>query len=180
MPWLRKIGRHLPPGRGTGNGKRSGAACSKIQQEEGATLVEMAVALTVLIAVLFGIIEMCLALYTYHYISDAAREGTRYAIVRGANCSALTNCNATATQIGNYVKNLGYPGINTANMTVNTTWWTPSSTQPTTWSSCTSGTCNSPGYAVQVSVTYAFPLSIPYWKATTLTVSSTSQMVISN
>jgi Flp pilus assembly protein TadG len=144
----------------------------------------MALSSIILLTMLFGILEMSLALYSYHYISEAAREGSRYAIVRGStscqNTPNLTNCGATAAQIQTYVMTLGFPGINsTQYMTVTTTWLNASATQPTTWSTCTSGTCNAPGNAVKVTVYYAFPLKIPFLPATTLNMSSTSQMVIS-
>ncbi|MGA9060638.1 MAG: hypothetical protein WB341_03130 [Terracidiphilus sp.] len=58
-----------------------------------------------------------------------------------------------------------------------TNFLTATSTTPTSWSACT-GTCNEPGNEVQVTVSYGFPLAIPYWKATTITFSSTGTMVI--
>jgi len=147
--------------------------------DEGANVVEMAVASSILFAMLFGIIELSLALYTYNYVSDAAREGTRYAIVRGSSCNALTNCSATAAQIQTYVQNLGYPGVRAANTTASTTWFSPSASTPVTWTSC--GTpCNAPGNAVQVTVTYSFGLSIPFVPKQTLSLHSTSRMVIAN
>jgi Flp pilus assembly protein TadG len=156
-------------------------------REEGASIVEMAFACVVLLSMLFGIFSISFALYTYHYISNAAREGSRYAMVRGSNSCAnssgkLTNCGASSGQIQNYVQNLGYPGIDASNkMTVTSTWFKAvSSGTPatTTWSACTTGTCNAPGNIVKVQVTYAFPLGIPYSGSRTLNMTSTSQMVI--
>ena len=73
-------------------------------REDAATIVEFAFACAVLLGMFFGIIYICFALYTFHYISDAAREGSRYAIVRGStscvnSSNLLSNCNATAAQI---------------------------------------------------------------------------------
>ncbi len=147
--------------------------------DEGSAIVEMAVVSSLLFAVLFGIIELSLALYTYNYVSDAAREATRYAIVRGSSCTQLTNCGVTAAQIQTYVQGLGYPGMNSANTTATTTWYSPSSSPPTTWTACGS-TCNAPGDAVQVKVTYSFRLSIPFVPKSTLSLHSTSLMVIAN
>jgi Flp pilus assembly protein TadG len=148
-------------------------------QNEGSALVEMGLVCGILFAMLFGIIEFSLALYTYNYVSDAARDGSRYAIVRGSSCSVLTNCNATAAQIQSYVQSLGYPGMNSANTTVTTTWYSPSTTSPLTWTLCGT-TCNAPGDAVRVKVVYSFPLSIPFVPKSTLSLQSTSQMVIAN
>lgn len=150
--------------------------------DEGATLVEMALVSAILFAMLFGLFEMTLAFYTYHYVSEAAREGSRYAIVRGAtsckNTPNLINCNVSEPEIVTYVKSLGYPGIDAANrMDVTVYTFQAGSPGAMTWTSCGEGmTCNQPGDQVQVNVTYHFPLSIPFWTATTLDVHSTSNM----
>jgi Flp pilus assembly protein TadG len=147
--------------------------------EEGATIAEFALASTILIAIVFGIYETSCALYSYTYISDAAREGTRYAIVRGSACTGFSECSstpvgATSAQVEAYVKSLGYPGIASNNLTVTTTW-------PTTGSACTPifSPCNNPGNLVKLVVSYKFPLSIPFVPSTSISMSSTSEMVIS-
>lgn len=138
---------------------------------------------SIFFAMMIGSFQMMLVMYTFHFVSDAAREGSRYAIVRGStsctNTPSLSNCNATADQIRTYVKGLNYPGINPANLSVNTTWLTASSTMPTTWSACSSGTCNTPGNLVKVVTSYSYSLSIPFVPAATWNLTSTSQMVIS-
>lgn len=165
------------------NGKRTNAVqrIRKISTEEGSSLVETAIASAVFFALLFGVIQIAFALYTYDFVSEAAREGARYAIVRGStscsNTPSLTNCNATPAQIQTYVRGLGFPGFTSSNLSVTATWCTASA-PPTTWSSCTSGTSKAPGNAVNVVVTYALPLSIPFWKNQTVNISSTSQMII--
>ena len=142
--------------------------------EEGATVMEMALSMIVLLTILFGLIEMCLALYTYHYVSDAAREGTRYAIVHGATCTVSgVSCTVTASQIQTYVQNLGYPGITTSAMTVTTTY----SAYPA-GGTCVAAGCNGPGDLVTVTAQYKFPLNIPFVPSSALTMSSTSSMVI--
>jgi Flp pilus assembly protein TadG len=144
--------------------------------EHGSTLVETALTLGLLMTVVFGILEIGWALYSYHFISEAAREGTRYAIVRGSSCAAAGSLCTDVSQadIRTYVKNLGFPGINSGNMTVTAVW-------PTTGAACTPSVtpCNNPGNLVQVTVAYAFPLSIPAVRASTINMSSTSEMVIS-
>ncbi|HLY42547.1 MAG TPA: TadE family protein [Terracidiphilus sp.] len=163
--------------------------------EEGSTLVEMALTSTVLFAMLFGIIEMSMAFYTYNFVAEAAREGTRYAIIRGEySClpnKSFPNCNLGPTNGGSsavqtYIQGLGFPFA--SGITASAAWYSPSvdSSGVTTWpTSCTTATdafgnpCNKVGNAVQVQVSYAFPLAIPFSTQGTLTVSSTSQMVIS-
>lgn len=143
--------------------------------EHGSALIETALCLSVLLTLMFGLMQTSLELYAYHYISEAAREGTRYAIVRGSACTGwATACPATAAQVASYVKGLNYPGIDPAAMTVTTTW-------PTTGTSCTPSVtpCNNPGNLVQVKVQYQFLFSVPLVPSTTFNLSSTSKMGIS-
>lgn len=153
----------------------------RLRSESGGTLVETALSMTLLLTLLFGIIEVGLMLYSYHFISNAAREGTRYAIVRGSSwgttCSAYTSsgCTATTTQIQQYVLNLGFPGIDPNKLFV-----TPTSSLTVGGSTCSSFTsCNAASNVVQVKVTYNFPFSVPFVPSQTISMSSTSQMVIS-
>jgi Flp pilus assembly protein TadG len=150
-----------------------------VLSESGTSLVEFAISASVLLIVVFGIIEISFALYSYNYVSDAARVATRYAVVRGSSCTGMPDCGITAAQLQTYVRGMDYPGIISTNLTVNTTWLSASSSQPTTWTAC-SGQCNAPGNAVEIAVTYDFPLFLPFWKSTSLSLSSTSQMVISD
>jgi Flp pilus assembly protein TadG len=151
------------------------------QAEEGSTIVEFALASTILFAVLFGIFETSFALYSYTYISDAAREATRYAIVRGSACTGFPECGTTPrgaqqADVLNYVQHLGYPGIDTSSSKLGVT-----ATWPTTGTACTPITspCNNPGNLVKVVVTYKYPLSIPFVPKASVNMSSTSEMVIS-
>ncbi len=148
--------------------------------EEGATLVEMALCSSILLCMLFGIIGLSGALYAYSFICDASRDASRWAMVRGArsctNTPNLDNCSATSAEIQTYVQSMGYPGITASNLQVTTTWLSASATQPTSWSACTSGTCNIPGNEVEVQVTYA--VSIPLAGIPPINLSSASEMVI--
>jgi len=153
--------------------------------ECGAAMVEFALSAVIMLMLLIGIIEMCLAFYTYNFVSNAAREAARYAIVRGStsctNTPALANCNATADEISGYVNSVGYPSLSSNNLTVTTTWLTATSSgspATTTWTACSSGVCNVPGNLVKVVATYNFLLGIPYIPRSTLAISSSSAMVI--
>ena len=133
--------------------------------EEGATLLEFAVSSAVLFLFLFGIFAFCAALYSYNFVSDAAREASRYAMVRGSSCTGFSDCSITSAQVQSYVRALGYPGINTSNLTASRTF-------------SASGV---PGSTVTVTVTYNFTPLIPFWSQSgkALQMSSSSQMVIS-
>ena len=138
------------------------ALLGRARSEVGVTIVEFALSLHLLLAMVFGILAVGSALYTYNFVSDAAREGARYAIVRGSGCT-VAGCSATNASIQSYIAGLGYPGILASNLTVATTW-TPN---------------NSSGSVVQVKVTYNFPYSVPFVSSSTLSMTSTSQMVMS-
>jgi Flp pilus assembly protein TadG len=136
------------------------------RDESGSALVEFALTSVILFTLVFGVIAICLALYSYNVTAEAAREATRYAIVRGSACTTFaTACPATATDIKTHVQNLGFPGI------------TPTSLSVT--ADCCWPTNNNPGSPVKVTVQYTFPLVIPFVPRRILTMSSTSQMVIS-
>ncbi len=142
-------------------------------ESEGATLLETAISLAILLTMTFGIIEVGLALYSYNFIAEAAREGSRYAMVRGSYCTSPCTV-ATNASVQTYVQNLGYPGLNSSNLTATTTW-------PDTGASCTPSVtpCNNPGNNVMVNVTYSFPWNIPFIPSRTLTMTSTSEVIIS-
>ena len=149
-----------------------------LRNESGSSLVEFALSAVVLFMLIFGVIAICMALYTYNVVAETAREATRYAIVRGSHCSpgTFSNCNIDQTGLQTYVQSLGFPGINPSSLKV-----TASATTPITLITCTSTLtpCNNPGSTVQVTVQYKFPLVIPFVPSRQLTMSSTSAMVIS-
>jgi Flp pilus assembly protein TadG len=133
------------------------------RRESGSALVEFAAVFTVLFMFLFAIMDLSRALYAYHFVADAAREGTRYAMVRGSTCTSWTTaCPAAASDIQTYLKNVP-AGINPASLTATTTW-TPD---------------NTPGSVVQVQVQYSFKPIFPFIPKTALVMTSTSQVVIS-
>jgi len=139
--------------------------------ERGQNTLEAAICMTLFLMVLFGLIELSFVLYTYHAVAESAREGTRYAIVHGSACTP-SGCTASASTIESYVEGLGL--LNASAMSVTTTW------SAGTQSTCSpSASCNNPGNLVQVSVQYQIPLVLPFVKSTNVTMSSTSQMIIS-
>lgn len=150
-------------------------ASHSLYNDVGSSLLETALSSMILFSLVFGIIETSMALYAYHFTAEAAREGTRYAIVRGSSCSSSSfGCPAQASDVQNYVRSVAFPGINSAAITVMTAW-------PTTGASCapSSNPCNNSGNIVVVRVDYRFPLSIPFLPSCTLNMTSTSEMVIS-
>ncbi|MDQ6942275.1 MAG: pilus assembly protein [Candidatus Eremiobacteraeota bacterium] len=138
-------------------------------RERGSALVEFAVASTVALTMIFGIIDFGRGLYTYHLVANAARAGSRYAIVRGSACT-VTGCPATTDQIQTYVRGLA-PGVDPNSLAAVTTW--PGG------STCIGAATNGPGCKVTVTVTYPFRFIVPLLPGFTMSMSSASTMVIS-
>ena len=155
-------------------------------RSKGQVLVETALCLLLLFGLLSGLMWFALTIYEYHSISQTAREGSRWAAVRGsASCTTthVDHCNASATDIANYVAGLGYSHITASNVTVS--WCTPP--LGGTAGTCSTTTKNDPGNLVQVQVTYSTTLITPMvsskaitiGRTSAITMGSTSQMLIS-
>jgi len=138
-----------------------------LQDEHGAALVEMAVTLPIMLGFVFGLMQICLAFYTYEYISELAREGSRYAAMHGPTCetSASASCSKTAAQVNSYVAGLAWPNIGGATFNAGNV----STTYPNG---------DVVGQPVVVSVTYIFPYYIPFVMSNNLSLTSSSQMTI--
>jgi hypothetical protein len=166
----------------------SGSAVRRLLKcDSGGTLVEFALSASLVIAMLFAVIEFSFALYSYHFVNEVARNLSRYAMVRGSSSFAVvpnhgfTDSGATLTQYARTT--FQYPGVNVGQLTVTTTWFKPiysASGHLTGWTQCASGAgCNAPGDAILVTATYPFLLSIPFYPNRTLNVVANSRMVIS-
>lgn len=164
--------------------------------------METAISLALYLGLFIGILELLLTVYTYHFVSDAAREATRYAVIRGANSCypnpAFPDCNLGPANISSktspdhnpilrYIESIRYPLLNPKSLSTDVTWWVShqSANGTTTWTTQCAGAkdadgnaCNAEGNAVRVVVTYDFPLSLPWVRVPLVKVSSSSQMVI--
>jgi Flp pilus assembly protein TadG len=148
-----------------------------VHQDSGQTIIEFAITLSVLLTAVFTLIELCLVFYTSSTISECAREGTRYAIVRGSTCltngtsGAGASCTASASAINSYVSSLGYPNAGGGTMTVSTTYSSDGVTFTPTGS-------NAPNSIVRVNISYNFPIRLPLVPKNALTLKAQSQMTI--
>jgi Flp pilus assembly protein TadG len=61
------------------------------KDERGSMLVEFGLSIGTVLFVIFMIIEMCSAIYTYTVLSEAANEGVRYAIVHSWDTAGAKN-----------------------------------------------------------------------------------------
>src|SRR5690242_13337603 len=87
------------------------------RSERGSTMVEGALCLMVFLMMIFGIMDFGRAVFAYNSISWAAREGARYAMVRGSS----SGHQVTATDVKNYVLSRTV-GMVSSDIGVNTSW----------------------------------------------------------
>ncbi len=146
----------------------------KLKGEDGNSLVEYAIVFMFFMSMVLGIVDFSRALYTYHFLSNAAREATRWAAVRGSTCIIDGSCTSEALQgdIQTYVKSITPPGVNPnpPDLTTAASW-------PGTGPNCLND-IRSPGCPVEVTVSYRFSFVVPFIRSTPLTLSSSSEMII--
>jgi Flp pilus assembly protein TadG len=166
---------------------------ARLKAEEGSNLVEFAFIVLLLMAMMLGIIDFSRALYSYHFVSNAAREATRYAAVRGYTCTNDGSCvndgnctsYATTTCVPTYVGSITPQGIDATAITT-TAAWPAHANGPTICKNAVGGVGpypNYPGCTVEVTVSYnfsfIFPLVYkPFSSTGTITLSSTSEMIV--
>ena len=175
--------------RGTRVGDCGYAGRSMRHSERGASMVEFAFAATAFLLVLFGVIEFGRALYMYHTVENAARLGSRWAMVRGStSCSdakPVANCNASPTDIQTFVRS-NVPIVDSGTLNIASAWSSsifPAASCPAPPSpgpgTLTAGS-NAAGHLVCVTVTYPFKFAIPFVSKATWNLSSTSQMTVTH
>jgi Flp pilus assembly protein TadG len=149
-------------------------------KERGSSLLEQSFILVFLLTMMFGIIDCGRALYTYHFVSNVAREASRWASVRSQSCdgSALVGCPGDLT--GNNLQttfkaNLSSMGLDPAKVTFATSWVAPPGVGA---ASCTAPT-NQIGCMVHVNVTYNYTFFFaPFIAVPPITMASSSEMLI--
>jgi hypothetical protein len=67
---------------------------TKRRNQRGAALVEAAIVTSVFVTLIFGMIDLGIALFRKHVASEAARQGTRNAIIHGYLAPSGTTMNA--------------------------------------------------------------------------------------
>jgi Flp pilus assembly protein TadG len=145
------------------------------RRQRGNVLLEQALVLPVMMLLMFGVIDMARALYTYHYVSYIAREATRWASVR----STIANGGPVDQgDVGNFVKDVSGMGLDSTKFTTALAWIAPANLSPL----CPGGLANNntnrkPGCVVQVTVKYNFKFIVPIMPAG-FTMTSESQMII--
>ena len=163
--------------------------------QRGTALVETGILTILVLLMMFLVIDFGRAAYAYHFVSDVARDATRYAAVRGNTyysnaCTTTTMfaCDAGPDAVVAYVKSIVPSGIyinssatgssQAGYLYVNPTW-------PGTAGN--GGTCaeigsdptKTPGCVVSVTINYTYGFDLPLLHFSAIQISSTSQMVIS-
>lgn len=132
--------------------------------QRGAALPEAAIIISVLLLLIFGIIDFGRAFYTYGLTAQLARQGARWAIVRGSGCTLLNDCNATSPQVQSYVQGLAANLPSGSGVTATASW---------------PNACNATGCPVLVTVNVPFHFLGLILPGPSFNMSSSSQMVIS-
>jgi len=139
--------------------------------ESGSNLVEYAILFIAFMMLMFGITGFGHALYAYHFVSNVARDASRWAAVNGSTCGSDSSCNgvggmnngpALASDVTNYVTNHTPLGIDPAQITVTSTWIPD----------------NKPGSTVEVQVQYNFNFIFPLIRTSALPLTSTSETMV--
>lgn len=95
-----------------------------LKQEKGAALVEFALVVTLLMLLVFGIIEFGRILHTQLVVTSAAREGARKAVVTGdENDIETAISNATASLNATVSKNTGAKDGSAVPGSSDVVWW---------------------------------------------------------
>jgi Flp pilus assembly protein TadG len=126
-----------------------------LKSDDGTGMVEFALAASLFLMLIMGIVEFGLASWQKNAAASDAREGARYAIVRGSKSGRI----ATAESVAKYIKSRS--ALDTAGLAVYTTW-TPATKVP--------------GSIVTVSVAHTVPRLGPIVHAHRDSVTSTMQV----
>jgi Flp pilus assembly protein TadG len=176
------------------------------RNETGAALLEYAFIFIMFLTLMLGIGGFAHAFFTYHQLNHAAKEATRYAAVRGSECSLDSSCVAansasgitgptTLDDVQTFVQNITPQSIDRTKLVTSACGVSGqaacTSSGPQVCTAATGSlpaTSDYPGCTVSVTVSYPytfiFPL-LPSTKTTTapctfsgICMSSTSEMII--
>jgi len=179
----------------------------RLKKEEGSNLLEYGLVAILFMTLMFGLMGLGQMVYAYHFVAHAAKSAARWASVNGATCGSApppgliscpscdNSCNgsksplmnqgpASNSDVGTYVTTTTPQGIDANAVTVNATWPVETNS-PTICSASVPGVStaavpNYPGCTVEVQVSYNFRWFYPLGNATSVTLSSSSEMVIAH
>ena len=125
----------------------------------GQAMLETSLCFLLFITIFIAIMEFGMGVFTYNFVSYAAREGTRYASTRGSQCTSPCTP-ATATTVQTMIRNQAV-ALDPSQVAVNTSW----------------NSSNVPGNTVTVNVSYPIKPLLGFLLGN-ITVAATSTMMI--
>ncbi len=146
----------------------------------GSELVEYALSLSLLMMVMFGIVDGSRLVYAHHFVAQGAEAGVRYASTHGSTwptaCanSTTSNCVASAANVSSYVASTATVGISPSSLTVTASW---PGTDPN-GNSCSSSAVDASGCMVTVTVNYTYQFTLPFLPHFSTAMSSSASGVI--
>jgi Flp pilus assembly protein TadG len=152
-----------------------------LRSESGTNILEFSLAFSLLLLCAFGILECSMALYADHFVANAAKEATRYAMVRGSSwnsaCSAYSSfsCTASGDDVTSFVNSIVPPGLDPTKLAITTTW---PGTDPSGSACDTANGDNSPTCVVSIQVAYSFNFLLPFLPTNALVLTGNSSEVI--
>jgi Flp pilus assembly protein TadG len=137
------------------------------QRRRGATLVEAALVYPIVILLTLGLIIAGLGVFRYHQIAALAREGARWASVRGAEYAKdRATTAATQANVRTYLVDNKAVGLDTSSTALQVV--------------VTPSTVGARGSTVNVTVTYSWvPEAFRVYIGNSISMASTSEMVVS-
>lgn len=160
------------------------------QSERGSTMLEFGLVIILFMTMFLGIMDFSRALYWYHFVSHAARDATRWAAVNGLDCGSDSSCNgvgymnsgtATEADIQKYVASITpLNGIKASDVTCGGAVVGVCATWPGDGTAGCTAKPKGPGCPVQVTVSYKLDFISTLVHKTSITMSSSSQMVIAH
>ena len=133
------------------------------RREHGQALVEFSMVAIVFFILVFGMIDVGRAVWNYNTLAQATREGTRYAIVHGADSTTPTgpvDDSAVVTEVQKFTA-----GLNLSQLAVQATWPDGS---------------NASGSSVTVTSQYAYEPIFNFLGIISFNMTSSSTMEITN
>ena len=126
--------------------------------QAGQSLAELSIVLVLFLVVTFGIVDAGRLIFAYNAVSSSAREGVRYASVRGSSSDLIASGTDPTPDIKDYAKSktVGVP------VNVSVAWDDPT---------------HSPGTAVAVTVQSTFTPVTPFLSRTINLASSTKMLI---
>lgn len=167
---------------------RTGAGRNR---SRGQALPEFAIVAPLFFLLLFGIIEAGRFIYYYEVLSNATREGARYAIVNGAGVDDFPGmcptgpaagtsdpCDPDGSDVEQTVRSAAI-GVLGPSITVDRCWWYVPGCDFSSQGATTGGD-NARGASVTVRASYTYRPLVPIVPLPNITVTAESSLVINN